>query len=273
VRPERENIAAPDLPESLVWIGDEPRSMPVLTAGGPVLVHFVEYAQLNSVRTLPYIVEWDRRYRDAGLRTVIVQAPRFPFGGEAETVAAGLARLGVEVPVAIDAEHSLWHAYGCEGWPSLFLWKTGGALAWFHFGEGEYLGTEEAIQAELREADALRDMPAPMEPLRDTDTPSARVMPPTAELFPGGTWERPWVAGEDGEDLEVPYEAGGAFATVEGHGEIEVELDGSPSGAVPVDGAALHALAEHPRHERHTVTLRPAGGLRVWSVSFAAGVP
>ena len=41
--------------------------MPVLTAAGPVLVHFFDYAQLNSVRTLPYLIEWDRRYREAGL--------------------------------------------------------------------------------------------------------------------------------------------------------------------------------------------------------------
>ena len=94
---------------------------------------------------------------------------------------------------------------------------------WFHFGEGEYLGTEEAIQAELRESDALRqDLPAPMAPLRDTDGPGARVMAPTPEAFPGGSWERPWTAGEDGEELVLPYEAGGAYATLEGEGEVIV---------------------------------------------------
>ena len=139
-----------------------------------MLVHFFDFAQLNSVRTLPYLVEWDRRYRDAGLRTIGVQAPRFPFGADPAAVAAGLERLGVEFPVAIDAERDLWHAYGCEGWPSLFLWSLGGALGWFHFGEGEYPATEEAIQAELRELDALRALPAPMEPLRPTDAPGAR---------------------------------------------------------------------------------------------------
>ena len=156
--------------------------MPELTAAGPALVHFLDFAQLNSVRTLPYLVEWNRRYRDAGLRTIGVQAPRFPFGAEPETVAAGLARLGVEFPVAIDAERSLWHAYGCEGWPSLFLWSLGGALTWFHFGEGEYPATEEAIQGELRELDALRALPAPMAPLRPSDGPGARVIAPS----PGG---------------------------------------------------------------------------------------
>jgi hypothetical protein len=247
--------------------------MPTLTASGPVLVHFLDFAQLNSVRTLPYLIEWDRRYREAGLRTIGVQAPRFPFGSDLEAVKAGLGRLGVDFPVAVDSERALWHAYGCEGWPSLFLWSTGGALSWFHFGEGEYAGTEEAVQVELRELDALRELPAPMAQLRPTDAPGAAVIAPSEEIFPGGSWERPWTAGEDGEELVVSYEAGGAYATFEGRGEVAVELDGEAAGRLTVDCPALHALAEHPRHEGHTVAIRPSPGVRVWSVSFAAGVP
>ncbi|HEX5592976.1 MAG TPA: hypothetical protein VFX35_06490 [Solirubrobacterales bacterium] len=273
MRPGRDNIAAPDLPPGLAWVGTEPESMPALTAGGPALVHFVEYAQLNSVRTLPYLVEWQRRYREAGLSVIAVQAPRFPFAAERANVAAGLAALGVEFPVAIDAEHDLWAAYGCEGWPSLFLWSLGGALAWAHFGEGEYRATEEVIQAELREMDALQELPEPLEPLRATDAPGARVIPPTPEVFPGGSWERPWVAGADGEDLALDYQAGGAFATVEGDGELQVEIDGQWR-TIPADPTpGLRALAEHPRHEAHSLVLRPAAGVKIWSLSFAAGIP
>lgn len=273
MRPSHDTIAVPELPPRIEWIGEAPSSMPAATAGGPALVHFFDYAQLNSVRTLPYVAEWARRYGDDGLTVLGVQAPRFPFGADRDAVATGLERLGVEFPVAIDARRDLWHSYGCEGWPSLFLWKQGGALAWFHFGEGEYAATEEAIQAELREADALRDLPPPMDPLRPSDAPGAKVMPPTPEQFPGGSWDRPWIAGEDGESLSVPYEAGGAYVTAEGEGEIAVELDGGSAEPVQIDGPALYALAEHPRHERHDLTLRPAPGLRIWSLGFAAGVP
>jgi len=259
MRPPRENIAVPDLPQRPVaWIGEAPKSMPVLTARGPVLVHFLDFSQLNSVRTLPYVNEWHRRYREAGLTVIGVQAPRFPFGSDPEAVEAGLAALGVEFPVMIDAEHDLWTSYGCEGWPSLFLWHLGGALAWFHFGEGEYRGTEEAIQDELREIDALRSLPEPMAPLRETDGPEARVIAPTPEHFPGGSWEAPWVASEEDPALALDYQAGGAYATVEGEGEIAVEIDGQ---------------WRDPRHEAHNVVLRPSSGLRVWSVSFAAGIP
>lgn len=274
MRPGRDNIAAPDLPEGLDWIGLEPDSMPALTAGGPAIVHFIEYAQLNSVRTLPYLAEWARRYREAGLSVIGVQAPRFPFAAGPEHVGAALAELGVDFPVAIDADHDLWAAYGCEGWPSLFLWSLGGALSWAHFGEGEYRATEEAVQEELRATDALRQLPEPLPPLRATDAPGAKVMPPTPEVFPGGSWERPWTVGEDGEDLALDYQAGGAFATVEGEGEIAVEIDGvwrEPVAAGPHPG--LRTLAEHPRHEAHSLVLRPRPGTRVWSLSFAAGIP
>ena len=111
-----------------------------------------------------------------------------------------------------------------------------------------------------------------MTPLRPTDAPNAKVMPPTPELFPGGSWERPWSAGEDGDRLEIPYEAGGAYATVEGTGQLTIDLDGITS-SIEIDGPALYPLAEHPRHEPHRLHLVPAPGLRIWSVSFAAGIP
>jgi hypothetical protein len=273
VRPGRDNIAAPDLPGGMTWIGNEPESMPALTAGGPALVHFIDFAQLNSVRTLPYLEEWAHRYREAGLSVIGVQSPRFPFGADPAAVAAGLEGLEVGFPVAIDAERELWGAYGCEGWPSLFLWSLGGALSWVHFGEGEYLATEIAIQEELREIDALRELPEPLAPIRPTDSPGARVMAPNQEAFPGGSWERPWTAGEDSEALAIDYAGGGSFTTAEGEGEIELELDGEPIETVLVEGAGLYRLAEHPRHESHHIVLRPTPGLRIWSVSFAAGTP
>ena len=269
MRPERDNIAAPDLPDKITWIGERPQSMPALTAAGPVLVHFLDFAQLNSVRTLPYLDEWDRRYREGGLTTIGVQAPRFPFGTNPEQVSTGLTDLGVDFPVAIDSERELWLSYGCEGWPSLFLWTNGGALSWFHFGEGEYLNTEMAIQEELRELDALRSLPEPMGPLRPSDSPGAKVMPPTPELFPGGSWEQPWTGGE----LELDYEAGGAYATVEGQGTLTVTLDGGDGQQLQIDRPRLYTLAEHKGHESHRLQLVPSPGLRIWSVSFAAGVP
>ena len=273
MRPGRDNIAAPDLPASLEWIGAEPDSMPALTAGGPAIVHFVDFAQLNSVRTLPYLGEWARRYREMGLSVIGVQSPRFPFGADREAVAAGLARLGVEFPVAIDAERELWGTYGCEGWPSLFLWALGGALAWVHFGEGEYLGTEMAIQEELREIDALRPLPETMAPLRPEDAPNARVIAPSAEVFPGGGWERPWIAGEEPTSWSSNTRRAAAWATIEGRRVAHRRGRRRAPRCGRVPGPGIYELATHERHGTHAVTLIPEAGMSVWSVSFDPGLP
>ena len=274
MRPDRDDIGAPEFPDKLVWLGEAPESMAALTAPGPVLVHFIDFAQLNSVRSLPYLVEWERRYGDAGLRVIGIQVARFPFGFDADVVGAGLARLGVEFPVAIDPGRDLWRLYGCEGWPSLFLWGQGGALRWVHFGEGEYEATEEAIQDELREMDALRELPRPLDPLRVSDATGAKVMPPSEEEFPGGEdWVQPWLSGVDGNQLKYSYAAGGVHATIEGAGHIAFQVDDAELQSLAIEGTGLYTFAEHPHHERHRIALQPEEGLAIWSVSFSAGVP
>jgi len=134
VRPDRADIAVPDLPADLIWVGERPPPMARLAANGPVLVHFFDFAQLNSVRALPYLRKWHRRYRELGLTVLGVQAPRFSFGADPDAVQAGLERLEVSHPVAIDVGREMWLDYGCSGWPSLFLWGRGGVLRWFHIG-------------------------------------------------------------------------------------------------------------------------------------------
>ncbi len=271
MRPERANIAAPELPGRLRWLGAErvPR-MAELAAAGPVLVHFFDFAQLNSVRALPYAIEWDARYRDAGLTTLGIHSPRFRFTAERAALAPALERLGVRHPVADDSSYTVWHDYGCKGWPSLFLWGRGGALSWFHFGEGEYAATEAAIQDELRELDALAELPPPLEPLRPSDAPGALVAPPTDEVFPGGSPTEPWRPGDDGEALRLDYAAGGAHASVAGAGELRVVLDGGAEEVIEVGAPGLVDLVEHPAHERHELRLRAGPGIEVYAISFSA---
>ncbi len=247
--------------------------MAELTAAGPALVHFFDYAQLNSVRALPYAVAWDRRYREAGLTTLGVHSPRFSFTAEPDGLASALERLGVDHPVADDSGYGVWHDYGCRGWPSLFLWGQGGALRWFHFGEGEYAATEAAIVDELRLLDPSFEAPPPLEPLRATDAAEALVAPPSEEVFPGGSASRPWRATDASPPLELDYEAGGAYAAVDGVGELRVALDGGAERAIAVAAPGLYELAAHARHERHALALSADRELAIYAVSFAAGLP
>jgi len=274
VRPERANIAAPELPARLRWHNAEnaPR-MSELSAAGPVLVHFFDFAQLNSVRALSYVNAWNERYAERGLASLAVHTPRFKFTAEPDLLGPAVTRLGIAHPVADDSRYELWHDYGCRGWPSLFLWGQGGALRWFHFGEGDYEGTEAAIQDELRGLGANGELPAPLAPMRATDAAGAMVAPPTDELFPGGSASQPWRRGEHGEAIELDYAAGGAHASVAGAGGLRVTIDGGEPRTIGVGEPGLYELAEHPRHQRHRLRLEPDRGVDVYSLSFSAGMP
>ncbi len=261
------------LPPRLRWLNAERKPvLAELTAAGPALVHFFDFAQLNSIRALPYVLAWVERYRDAGLATLGIHSPRFKFTSERDALAPALERLGVAHPIADDSRYAVWHDYGCRGWPSLFLWGQGGALRWVHFGEGEYEATERAIVEELVALDSTYAPPPPLEPLRPTDAPEALVAPPSEEVLPGGSLAEPWRGGT-GEALELSYAAGGAHASVDGEGELRVTIDGGEARPVAVGAPGLYDLTLHPRHSEHAIRLEAGAGVDVYSVSFSAGVP
>jgi hypothetical protein len=244
-----------------------------LLAQRPALVHFFEIGQLNSIRTLPYVRAWHERYVDLGLAVLGVHSPRFPFSRDGEAVPPTLSLMQVKWPVALDPEMAIWRSYQPRGWPSLFLWGKGGALRWHHLGEGEYAATEEAIQEALEEAGTPASRRPPVEPLRPSDVPGAKVVAPTPELFPGGSIEEPWKATAEQQSLSLDYEAAGAFAATDGAGEIAVSTDGGPARTVQVLFPGLQKLVEGDRHERHSLELTPSPGVRIYSLQFAPGPP
>jgi hypothetical protein len=267
------DIAVPPFSPQLQWVGPDPGPVERICARGPLLVHFIDAAHLSSVRTIPYLSAWHERYSPHGLTVVGVNSPRFPFTGSQAKLAAALDRLRVGFPVAVDDEYRTWHDYGCEGWPSLFLWGRGGALHWFHFGEGEYAATEAAIQEELFAVSPTLDLPPPLAPLRASDALDALVARPTDEILPGGSITEPWRAGPSEDSLDIDYSAGGAWASVDGEGTLTVSLDAGPSSTIPVEAPGAYELAAHERHESHRLSLTPSPTLSVYAVAFAAGVP
>jgi len=267
------DIAVPPFAPSLEWVGEAPPPVERICARGPLLVHFIDAAHLSSVRTLPYLRAWHERYSPHGLTVLGVNSPRFPFTGERAKLAAALERLGIAFPVALDPEYLAWHDYGCEGWPSLFLWSRGGALRWFQFGEGEYAATEAAIQEELLATSPTFELPPPLKPLRPSDAPDALVARPTEELLPGGSISQPWRPAREDEALELDYEAGGAWASLDGEGSVVASVDGHAPITASVEAPGAYELSAHDRHGAHRLRLSVSGDVSVYSIGFAAGLP
>jgi hypothetical protein len=273
LRPPRPDIAIPPIPAGIDWLGEPIQSIDRLAAKSPALVHFFDVAQLNSVRTMPYLGAWHERYAGDGLALIGVHSPRFPFTQDPDVVVGAAERLGIDWPVALDREFSLWRLYEPHGWPALFLWGRGGALRWYHLGEGDYRGTETAIRDTLAEGNGDHEWPAPLDPVRPSDAPDAKVIPPTQEIFPGGSTEEPWSSTEDEPTIDVEYEAGGAYVATDGDGRIGLSVDGQAPDSIDVTHSGLQELTTHERTERHTLRLEPSPGLLVYSIQFAAGIP
>lgn len=269
MKPDRPDIAIPPFSPDLEWVGEEPPVTERITARGPLLVFFLEAGELGSVRAAGLVDRLATHYRDHGLTTLGVHSPRNDLARQTPALASALDRLGIGFPCANDRRYRTWHAYGCKGWPSLFLWGRGGKLRWFHLGVEGIEQTEAAIRESLRGGAEGVELPEPVaEPLQP---PAERLGPPSEEVFPSGTYERPW-AGAPGEPLEVEYAGGSAWAALDGSGEVGLAVDGERREPLSVAAPGLYHLADHNAHGLHEVRLEPPEGVRVWSVAFGPGV-
>lgn len=73
------------------WINAEPVSIRALR-GTVVLLDFWDYTSAAWNRTLPYLKEWHRRYRDFDLLVIGVHTPQYNFGKNPENVEKAIRR-------------------------------------------------------------------------------------------------------------------------------------------------------------------------------------
>jgi hypothetical protein len=256
--PDDVEIHAPEFPPRLAWLGVPLLRMDRLMGRHAVLVEFWDFARVNSLRTLPYVKAWHERYAELGLQVVGVHSPGYSFGREPGLVEAAVERLGIEHPVALDPQLEVWRLYGNRGWPARYLFDRRGLLRHLHYGEGEYLETELAIQEALREIEPELPLPDPLEPLRPEDAPGVALEPQTADIALPRDRDRvelvrDWLDGEDyieaadaGAGASVEFDAGGAFAVLSGPVEPGLyEIDGRVEAESP--GLRLHAIQFTPK--------------------------
>jgi thiol-disulfide isomerase/thioredoxin len=108
-----------------VWLNTEPLRTHAL-AGRVVLVDFWTYSCVNWLRTLPYVRAWHERYRDRGLVVVGAHAPEFGFEHDLGNVRHAARALGVDYPVVIDNDFTIWRSFDNHYWPAAYLVDGGG---------------------------------------------------------------------------------------------------------------------------------------------------
>ncbi|MBI5104354.1 MAG: redoxin domain-containing protein [Solirubrobacterales bacterium] len=245
MRAPTHSIHAPHFPRGLPWLNvatlrlDQQR-------GRPVLVEFWDFCRPSCLHTLPYVKAWHERYADAGLRVITIHSPGFAPARDEAAVAGAVARLGIEHPVLVDLDLEVWRLYENQGWPARYLFDDRLRLFEYHFGEGGYRETEEAIQ------EVLGIEREPVAYVRPEDVPDALLVVPTPD--------------REGA-YSGPYEAGAVWAVVSGSGDLVV--DGEPR---PVEHAGALLLVEHPHHTEGVLRLEPGPGVTVHATCFTPGL-
>jgi hypothetical protein len=260
-----DTIAAPSFLTHLKWVNVATVRMDK-QLGNPVLVEFWDCCRANSMRTLPYLKEWYRRYAAPtpslsssaspspsasqaeipALRVVGIHSPGFEAAHDREEVRAAVTRLGIEYPVLVDPDLEMWDVYENRGWPARYLFDGQGMLRHYHYGEGAYGETELAIQELLG---VERD---PLAPLRPEDVEGAELVAPSAE--------------REGA-YSGPYEAGGVWAVLDGAGVVRAN-----GAEIAVRHPGAYALIEHERHTAGVLELEVGEGVRCLATCFTPGL-
>jgi cytochrome c biogenesis protein CcdA/thiol-disulfide isomerase/thioredoxin len=147
------------------WYNSRPLSMQDLR-GKVVLVDFWTYSCINCIRTLPHLRALYDRYADDGLVIVGVHSPEFEFEKDPGNVGRAVKDFDISYPVALDANMRTWDAFYNHYWPAHYLIDKAGRIRSVHYGEGEYVTTENDVRelvgepgkATGRDSDPFRPM-------------------------------------------------------------------------------------------------------------------
>lgn len=276
--------------------GGQPVSLASLK-GKVVLVDFWAYSCINCQRELPHVEAWAKDYA-AGLEVVGVHTPEYPFEHVPSNVAAGVRRLGLTFPVALDNAYGTWDAYGNQSWPATYLIDASGQIRHVSVGEGDYGREEQLIRQLLTAAHpgialpTATDVPdvTPDDPAQTPETylgaerqqgyhgsrpyATGRFVPPTSLPANSFTLSGAWTIGQEsitagqGAGITLSFHAADVYLDIGGTGTLTVSSGGT-STLIRVSGAPdiYTVTTEHPA-QTGTVTIKLSPGLAAYSFTF-----
>jgi thiol-disulfide isomerase/thioredoxin len=180
-----EPIHAPELRGATAWLNTrEPLSIAGLR-GKVVLLDFWTYGCINCLHVLPALARLERKYRDE-LVVIGVHAPKFDTEKDVEHLRRTLDRLGIDHPVAQDADFRIWREYTVRAWPTLVLIDPAGYVVAAVAGEGHADELDRVIAAVIAVFDERGALDrAPIAGLGPAPDARAGVAPGEGLRYPG----------------------------------------------------------------------------------------
>lgn len=166
------------------WFNSEPI---ILSAnrGNIFLINFWDATDQNSLRSLPYLKEWFRRYLDYGLILIGVHTPKFPFAKEPAFVQKSIRQNEIKYPIVLDNDIHVGNLFRARILPSSFLIDKSGFIRYIQEGEGSYHSFESVVQYLLADAGCHGEFPEIMKPIREEDRLGVNCYKSTPEIFVG----------------------------------------------------------------------------------------
>ncbi len=288
---------APEIVGIESWINSDPLTLEKLR-GKVVLIDFWTYSCINCIRTLPYIKEWYKEYKDAGLVIIGVHTPEFEFEKKLSNVQDAVKSFDITYPVALDNTYSTWQNYSNHYWPAHYVIDQDGFIKETHFGEGGYLETENAIRNLLNlpalskepEKIAVRAAITPETYLgyarAQAYTPEIKIQEDQVALYTyknkladntvglKGAWRitREYIQAEDDNALlELNFIAQNVYLVMQSPEpkDIKVLLDGKQINQVTVAQARMYTLCElKDNSTRYIMVLEVPKGVLLYVFTF-----
>lgn len=157
---------AAEIPASDAWINAKGLSLARLKGKRAVVLAFVDFANLHSLRALKVLSRWHEAYKLSGVMVIAVHTPLYPFQRDPTLLREEVKRLGIDFPVVVDNDRRMIAEYANEGWPGFYVIDRKGRVAFSLVGEQRYSELEDEIRAaagDLGYALAAKN-PAPLDP-------------------------------------------------------------------------------------------------------------
>ncbi len=276
---------------------DKPLSLASLR-GKVVIVDFWAYSCINCQRELPHVEAWAKDYAADGLVVVGVHTPEYAFEHVPSNVAAGVRRLGLTFPIALDNSYDTWNAYDNQSWPAAYFIDASGQIRHISIGEGDYTEEEQLIRQLLLAAHPGLTLPpttdvpdlTPDDPLQTPETylgaereqgydgstayVTGQFTPPATLPANAYALAGAWTVGQEsitagkGAAITLAFHASYVYLDVGGTGTLTV-LSGGTSKVIRVSGAPdIYTVATEQPAQNATVTVRLSPGLAAYSFTF-----
>ncbi len=153
----------------------------------PVLLFFFDAGDAAMRPAYPYLNEWQRRYKNDGLKVIGIHCPQYEPLKKMENASTAIGRAGLKFPVGMDWDWKVFNSFHLEQLPTFVLLGPGLKPSYSVSRLRAYTEVEQAIQNLLKQLKPGIILPFLVKHIRPEDNPQLRLLETTPKIELGYT--------------------------------------------------------------------------------------